>query len=148
MNKDQEVEFYKKFSSVLRAKITNNQISFPDGTQFEFEPILAYRGILRNKNDNTPVNSNDMLSHYERKLVPRGIPNYENDAKYYAVSLFETIDMLKECWKFPRPNTKIAQGYIYKEGGPQYTDLKKHISWWLYENIDFNGFIIRDDLNE
>lgn len=148
MNKDQEVEFYKKFPSVLRAKITNNEISFPDGTKFEFEPILAYRGILRNKNDNTPVNSNDMLSHYERKLVPRGIPNYENDAKYYAVSLFETIDMLKECWKFPRPNTKIAQGYIYKEGGPQYTDLKKHISWWLYENIDFNGFIIRDDLNE
>lgn len=148
MNKEQEVKFYNKFPSVLKAKLTNNEISFPDGTQFEFEPILAYRGILRSKNDNTPVNSQDMLSHYERRIVPRGIPNYESDAKYYAVSLFETIDMLKECWKFPKPNKKIAQGYIYKEGGPQYTDLKKHISWWLYENIDFNGFLIKDDLNE
>lgn len=148
MNKDQDVELYSKFPSVLRSKLTNKEISFPDGTQFEFERIFAYRGILRRESDNTPVNKSDMLSHFERNLVPRGIPNYENDAKYYAISLFKNLDMLKECWKFPRPNKKIAQGYVYMGGGPQYTDDRQHVSWWLYENANFDGFIIKGDMNE
>ena len=148
MNKDKEVEYYKKFPPVLKTKLVNKEISLPDGTQFEYEPILAYRGLTRNTNDNTPVNINDMISRYDMKKKPRGMVVDEKDPRSYAISLFKTIDMLKLCWNFPRPNKKVAQGYVYMNGGPQYTDDREHVSWWLYENIDFNGFVIKDDINE
>lgn len=147
MNKEQEVDYFNKFPIILQAKLRNSEIAFPQGTQFDYDPILAYRGIIRNTNDNTPVNESDMLSHYEMKKIPRGIANYESDPKYYAISLFETLDMLKECWKFPKPNKKIAQGHVYKEGGPQYTDSRRHISWWLYEDADISSFVIKDDID-
>lgn len=149
MNVNQEVEYYNKFPAVLKSKLINKEIRFPSGTQFEYEPILAYRGLTRKINDNTPVNANDMISYYDMKRKPRGMVVDENDARSYAISLFKTIDMLKMCWKFPRPNKKLARGYVYMNGGPQYTDDKEHISWWLYEeDVDFSSFKIEDDLNE
>lgn len=147
MNNEQEVDYLNKFPAILQAKLRNGEIAFPLETQFDYDPILAYRGIIRNTNDTATINESDMLSHYEMKKIPRGIANYESDPKYYAISLFETLDMLKECWKFPKPNKKIAQGYVHKEGGPQYTDSRKHISWWLYEDADISSFVIKDDID-
>lgn len=147
MNKEQEVEYYKKFPVILQAKLVNKEIILPFGTEFIYDPILAYRGIVRNKDDNTPLNMNDMKSYFELGKRPRGMFGDENqlitDPKYYAVSLFTSLEMLKQSFKFPRPNKKLAQGYVYHEGGPQCTGQGGHVSWWLYNDVDFSSFVIK-----
>ena len=146
MNQEMEEEYFNKFPEILRMKLANHEIVFPEGTRFLYEKILAYRGVIRGKDDNTPVNRSDMQSYYAMGKIPRGV-NYEANAQYYAISLFKTLDGLRESWKFPKPNKKVAQGYVHQDGGPQYTDSKGHISWWLYEDCDISGFVMRDDLN-
>ena len=43
--------------------------------------------------------------------------------------------------KLPKPNKKIARGFIYQEGGPQLTnEVTEHITWWLYEDVDLKEF--------
>lgn len=45
--------------------------------------------------------------------------------------------------KFPRPNKKIAVGNIYAEAGPaEVNESTGHVCWWLYENIEIEGFSI------
>ena len=145
MDKEQEIDYYKKFPAILRAKLIEGEIVFPRETQFNYEPVLAYRGVIRDKNDNTPLNNNDMKSYFELGKQPKGVTDCASDPKFYAVSLFKSLDMLKQCLKFPRPNKKVAQGYVYMEGGPQYSEGKSHVNWWLYEDVSFDNFVIKED---
>lgn len=46
--------------------------------------------------------------------------------------------------KFPNPNKKMAEGYVYKEGGPQETK-GQHVCWWLYKDADVSGFKLKGD---
>ncbi len=148
MNKVLGAEYLTKFPAVLRTKLANKEIIFPDGIQFIYEPVWAYRVVVRNIDDNTPLCAADMKSYYELGKKPRGKKNCESDPEFYAVSLSKTKKYLKQCNLFPKPNKKLAQGYIHKEGGPQYTDSNDHINWWLYENADISGFVIKEDFDE
>ena len=87
----------------------------------------------------------DMKSYFELGKQPKGVTDCASDPKFYAVSLFKSLDMLKQCLKFPRPNKKVAQGYVYMEGGPQYSEGKSHVNWWLYEDVSFDNFVIKED---
>lgn len=147
MTEKQLADYYRKFPAILQEKLKNNDICFPEGTQFDYEPLLAFRGITRDVDDNTPVNRKDMMSYFESGSIPRGIENYEKAATYYSASLFEDPNMLRQALKFPRPNKKIAEGYVHKDGGPKFQSSKGHIDWWLFEKVNFNNFSIRSDID-
>ena len=142
MKNRQMDDYYKKFPVALRDKLISGHVKLPRGAQFEYGEFLAYRGITREENDYTPVNANDMKSYFEEGRRPRGVNC--SDSSYYAVSLYKSFDMLKQCFKFPRPHKKIAQGYVYMDGGPQYTAKDSHVDWWLYENVSFDKFVIKE----
>lgn len=143
----QYMSYYKKFPVILQSKLINGELTFPSKTKFIYEPILAYRVICRDKDDYSPVRREDLNSYYENKIIPRGC-NVDRGISYYSASLYKSFDMLKQSFKFPRPSKKLARGYVHMKGGPQYTDRKTHIDWWLYENAEIDGFeIIKGDCN-
>ena len=89
-----------------------------------------------------------MKSYYELGRAPRGVAISELDPKYFAVSLFENIDMLKRNYDFGNPQKLIAKGHVCKEGGPSLKGERSHISWWLFEEVDLSGFEIMEKENE
>lgn len=134
MSKEKYNINYDKFPVILREKLKNKELFFPDDIQFVYNKIKSYRCIAREPEDYTPPNKNDMLSHIENGKVPRGITK---EIDKYAISSFMNIEALANAMKLPRPRQKIAEGYVYQEGGPQSTNTKNfHINWWLYENED------------
>ena len=140
-------EIYSMFPAILKNKLLNNELQFPADTKVKYETFKAYRGIEREKDDNTPINRNDMKSYAElNKKLPRAF-EITNAIDYYSVSLFTDLKMLKESWKFPRPHKKIALGTVFQEGGPQLTNIEtSHVSWWLYDiDIDFKDFEIIEE---
>lgn len=142
-------EYYKHFPDYLKSKLLDGTVKLPTHTLFKYSQILAYRCISRQINDNTPFNIYDMRSYYEEGKRPRGRIIDDNDPFLYSVSLFKNLNELKNILKFPRPQKKIAKGYIYQEGGPQYSDsYNSHINWWLFKNVNFDSFIIMENLNE
>lgn len=67
----------------------------------------------------------------------------KNDPHYYGVSLFLNRAPVENALKFPKPNKKIAQGKVYAEAGPIEVNLETgHICWWIYDEVEINGFSI------
>lgn len=142
-------EICLKFPAVLKHKLLNKEIEFPDATLFDYEPILAYRAVEREEGDNRKIEAGDFKSYFELNKVPkaaRGIKwDWEHDPHYYGVSCFLDKRIVEQKMKFPNPRKKMAVGNVYKEGGPQETDYKtQHVCWWLYEDADISGFIIEE----
>lgn len=139
-------ELYSKFPYVLRNKLINNEIRFPDSTRFEYESLYVYRAVARKRDDNSEVSLKDFKSYFELKKKPRGvIETQEKNAKYYGVSSFLDKKIVKQLMNFPNPNKKLAEGYVFSEGGPQVTD-DEHVCWWLYEGVDVSGFkLVKED---
>lgn len=134
-------ENYLKFPSVFREKVCNGEIIFPDKAYFVYEPILAYRGIQRKQDDVSAVTRADFLSYAEKNMCRRGIN--KKDPHYYGVSLFLNKASVENALKFPRADRKIAMGHVYSEAGPaEINDVTEHVCWWLYENVEINGFEI------
>lgn len=130
-----------KFPSVLRDRIVSGEFVFPENTQYEYEPMVGYRAIEREDNDFTSVTRKDFSSYAELNVCRRGIN--KNDPHYYGVSLFANKSSVENALKFPRPNKKIAKGMIYSEAGPvEVNSETEHICWWLYEDVDIEGFSI------
>lgn len=132
---------YEKFPVCLKEKLQSGEEKFPRGVLFEYEKFLAYRAIERKKDDFSGICMNDMRSYYELGKKPRAIVA-KNDSAFYAVSLNIEVVKIKELFKFPNPNKKVVRGYVNQEGGPQHTNEEKHVSWWLYENVDLSSFVI------
>lgn len=141
MGKNKE-DLYNKFPAVFKQKLIDGETSFPFGTEFEYDDIPAYRGVVRKGNDKRPFNRDDMLSHMEKgKPIPRGMA--PNDPRLYAVSINKTKEGLVEALKFPKRGWKTAFGIVSQDGGPQLTtESTGHISWWLYENVNLNSFVV------
>ena len=132
---------YLKFPSVLREKIENGEFVFPENTKYQYSPIFGFRGIERTVNDYTAVSRKDFLSYAELNVSRRGIN--KKDPHYFGVSLFVNKESVENALKFPRPDKKIAQGYVYAEDGPSELNLESgHICWWLYDNAEVKGFSI------
>lgn len=58
-------DLYSKFPTILRNKLSNNELCFPKHTEYEYEKILAYRCVEREKEDYTPINRIDFYSNIE-----------------------------------------------------------------------------------
>ncbi len=139
-----EIAFFHKFPVILKDKLKSGEIAFPEGTQFQYFPIKAYRGIKREADDYSKVGKEDFKSYAElgRKKV-RGQRIVENTPEYYGVSLFRKKEIVENLMKFPNPHKKMAMGYVFEEGGPQLTNEEtEHVCWWLYLDADLDGFTI------
>ena len=141
MEKDKKI--YDKFPCVLRSKLKDNVFDFPKGTRFEYDKFLAYRAVERKKDDFAPVTVNDFKSYIELgKRPPKGyVGDPTKDPTFYSASLFLDKRIIEQLMHFPNPKLKMAKGYVNCEYGPEYTK-DKHVDWWLYENIEFEGFIL------
>lgn len=130
-----------KFPSVLRDKICKGEFAFPGAALFSYEPIQGFRGIQRRENDFKEVTRKDFMSYAELNVRRRGIN--QKDPHYYGVSLFLNKESVENALKFPRTDKKIAVGKVYKEAGPaEVNEETGHICWWLYDNIEIEGFSI------
>ncbi len=139
---------YQKFPVILQQKLLRNEISLPHNTEFQYAPIKAYRAIERTENDYTAVSRNDFRSYFELKKNPknmRGVrQNLEKDPHYYGVSTYMSEEPIIQQMHFPNPKKKMAEGYVYMEGGPQQTRSHDgHICWWLFADADVSGFVIK-----
>ena len=129
-----------KFPAVLRQKLLDNEIEFPDSIQFEYEPLYTYRAVQRSEDDYREVSMEDFKSYFDLGKKARGIKeNFAKDPQYYGVSSFLKKEIVELKMKFPNPRKKLASGYVYSKGGPQYT-VEDHVCWWLYEGCDVSGF--------
>lgn len=137
-----EEKLCNKFPAVLREKLLSGEIELPDTAMFEHEKIHTYRAVERDEKDFHEVTRDDFKSYYELKKTPkkpRGRGNLEKDPSYYGVSSFLRKEIVEQKMKFPNPHKKMAEGYVYSEGGPQETK-DDHVCWWLYEAADVSGF--------
>lgn len=136
-----------KFPAIFREKLESGEVELPNDTEIEYEPISAYRGIDREKDDFTPVTEKDFQSYASlKRRLKRGM---KKTANYYGVSLFQTETAVRNALKFPRPSKKMAKGYVVQEGGPQQTKKEtQHICWWLYDNFSITGFLIIEARDE
>lgn len=149
MDQCKDIELYNCFPAVLKSKLQNGEVKFPDGTLFQYDKFYAYRGIIREAQDCTPVNKDDMKSYFDMGITPRGVASDPSNPSLYSVSLFRNFEDLKNIFKFPRPRKKVALGCVYAEGGPQKSsDSSSHVDWWLFENVDFSSFEILENNNE
>ena len=111
---------------------------FPEGTQFEYSPFIAYRSIEREDDDDSPTNREDMRTHPE---LGRKKPRNVEDWDWYSTSLSTNLEDLKQRLRFPRPKSKIVVGKVMAEGGPHYIrPSTSHVSWWLFEDADVSHF--------
>ena len=134
-------ENYLKFPSVLREMVCNGEIIFPNNAYFVYEPILAYRGIQRERDDVSAITRADFMSYAEKNIRRRCID--KKDPHYYGVSLFLNKASVENALKFPRVDRKIAVGHVYSEAGPaEVNEATEHVCWWLYENVKIQGFEI------
>ncbi|MBD5542590.1 MAG: hypothetical protein HDR00_15630 [Lachnospiraceae bacterium] len=130
-----------KFPSVLCEKMSSGEFDFPENTCFSYEPIQGFRGIQREKDDFEAVSRKDFLSYAEMNVCRRGLDR--KDPHYYGVSLFLNKESVENALKFPRANKKIAVGKVYSEAGPaEVNEETGHICWWLYDNVEIEGFSI------
>lgn len=86
-------------------------------------------------------NHADKNAEMGRKNIRGMQADITKSPNYYGVFLFQTKEMVANAMKLPHPRKKIAEGFVFQEGGPQQTDMKTgHICWWLFEHVDFSNF--------
>lgn len=138
-----------KFPVVLREKLLNHEIEFPECTQFSYEKLYVYRAVKREEDDFHDITLEDFYSYAQLGQTPKKKPrgsceDLKKDPHYYGTSSFLDRKMVEQIMHFPNPHKKMAEGYVYQEGGPQHTELNKgHVCWWLYENADISNFKIK-----
>ncbi len=141
-------EICMKFPVVLRDKLLNGEIELPDSALIEYESVLTYRAVERKAEDHREITRDDFKSYFElgkKPKKPRGMKgDITKDAHYFGVSSFIEKEIVEQIMKFPNPNKKMAEGYVYKEGGPQETK-DQHVCWWLYRDADVSRFKLRED---
>lgn len=132
--------FLLLFPAVLKEKLKMGEISFPNGTEYRYHDIEAYRCYFRKENEKNEINREDFRSHAELKIQLRGKNVYKRP-EYYGTSLFTSLEELQNIESLNRPQKHIAKGYIQDKGGPVYRNIKNsHICWWLYEKADVSSF--------
>lgn len=143
-------ELYMRFPAVLRDKLLNHELELPDTVKYNYDKLLAYRAVERKADDNREVTLNDFKSYFElgrKPKSPRGVKrDITKDIHYYGVSCFLKKEIVEQKMKFPNPNKKMAEGYVYEEGGPQETK-DEHVCWWLYKDADVSGFKLMEGLH-
>ena len=129
----------------MRHGFVENNLTFPDGTEWHYNRVSAYRVVFREQDDNKPVDRNDFRSYAELNKPMRGKTTYVPE--YFGVSLFEDPEMFVNIKLFPKPGRKLAKGYVCDINGPKLDGNNTHICWWLYDDIDLSksNFILVDE---
>ena len=94
-------DVYLKFPAILKEKLQSGEIHFPEKTQFEYQPIRAYRGIAREEEDDTPVNINDFRSYAEmerKRQEEEGLIHLQQSITEYLY--LRNARLLRHCWHF------------------------------------------------
>ncbi len=138
-----------KFPVSFRNKLKNKEIIFPKGTKFQYEKILVYRAVNRKNNDFRKPDLNDFKSYFQLGKNPKRVKgkkaeNLLKEPTYYGVSSFTKREIVEQIMKFPNPNKKLAIGYVYDKGGPEYTK-EYHVCWWLFEDVDLSDFYLEQE---
>lgn len=60
-----DAALYMRFPCVLRDKLLNNELKFPQNTRFVYDKILTYRAVERKKDDVSPITREDFRSYFE-----------------------------------------------------------------------------------
>ncbi len=132
-----------KFPVVLAEAFSKYNLTFFEGTEWEYDPVKAYRMVLREKDDYSQVTKDDFRSFAEAPR--RGMEKLVKKPDYYGVSVFTEKEALVNKLKLPKPGKKIALGHLQDSYGPIYRNLP-HICLWCYKDVDFssNDFIVGD----
>lgn len=131
---------YSKFPSVLRTVLENGTYQFSEDTQFNYFPLKAYRGIVRQNIieddiEHLELTIDDFKSYAELGKKPRGVRKY--DLGYYSCSLFQSLEPLAVALRLPKPNKFIAEGDILDKYGPiLLNENTQHIDLWLYNGAE------------
>lgn len=140
-------EYLSRFPIQLRECLLRNKKekeAFKCEVCDDFPDYIVYRAI----HSNDRIDENDFLGNAEEADV-LGLPfNNRNRQKHkwHAVSVNESLEMLKYSTKFPNEKRKllgIAKGIMKAMHGP--ADFKKgatHHNWYLYENE--NKIVVND----
>ena len=64
-----------KFPFVLRHGFVENNLTFPNDTEWHYNRVSAYRVVFREQDDNKPVDRNDFRSYAELNKPMRGKNN-------------------------------------------------------------------------
>ena len=142
---DRKLTLLEKFPAFIKIALSEGKFCIPNNTLFEYASFEAYRCILRETDDNTPLNSTDMKSYAELGKEYRATASSINKAKFYGISLYENKEDLDNKMSLPKPGKKVARGIVYQEGGPYLPkdpNKDSHITWWLYEDVNFESFRI------
>lgn len=138
-------KYYLRFPSVLKDAIQKRNLKFPDETLWQYEPQMAFRGIVRKPDDDLTLKKSDFLSYAELGRRPRG---GRDNISWYSCSCSKSRKELEAGLKLPRPNRRIIQGIINDNKGCIYiTPNTGHIDWWIYDNVNpEEGFeVIRNE---
>ncbi|WP_286669917.1 hypothetical protein [Thomasclavelia cocleata] len=140
---------YEKFPAIIK-EMLDSGISFPKGTRFFYDKFIAYRIVTRAEGDfSSPISDNDFKSYKElgKSIKKKRIIGKNNDdidetlnSDLYSVSFFLEKEELINYFSMPKPTKRMIQGFIHEESGPQYTNKKGHVSWWLYKQRDISTF--------
>ncbi len=130
-------ENMEKFPQFMQDHFCKYNLTFPQGTRWTYDNILAYRAVKYNENK-TKVEREDFLSKAEERtkgiITPRGAKAKWDDPVFYGVSLNRNKRNLVNLFKLPKPNKRLAQGVIDANGGPIFIQGDKgHVTWWLYD---------------
>lgn len=126
-----------KFPVFFQNCFKKRNLAFPDGTEWDYDLVRAYRVVEWKKGRSNSVTSDDFKSYAELGKCPRGKSKEEaeNDPEYYGVSLFDNMEAFENLFDFPNPRKRAFCGMVVSDCGPKYENGKNgHISWWLYSD--------------
>ena len=103
----------EKFPSLLRDKLKDGQIQFPENTQFEYMPILGYRMIMREDCNDIRVTREDFRSHAELGILVRGV-RPEDIPEYYGASVYKDKKNWRIYLNFRNPEKFWQEGMLFK----------------------------------
>lgn len=127
--------YFLRFPSYFKDAIEKYDMEFPKDTSWEYDPQIAFRGIVCKNGESRTVNDSDFLSYAELGRIPKG--HDISEIEVHACSCFKTKKQLEVGFKLPRPDRRIIKGTIKDDKGwIHITSKSGHINWWIYENAN------------
>jgi len=136
-----DLEYLSHFPIVMQKAFCKYGIWFPEGSEFCYDPVLAFRIIKRDNGQDLAVTREDFRSMAEEGRKPKRGQHPEKNPKYYGVSLFKDKTEVKYKFGLPQYPKKLAKGYVVKTCGPLLNNGENgssHVTWWLYKDADIS----------
>ena len=114
-------------------EIEKHKKRFYESVWFDYEKIKVYRAI----HDPDELSESDFLCNIDEADFYSCERKPQNTLQNYAISVNESIEMLKATLKFPNAKRHllgIALGEMSSEFGPaDFDEDRPHHNWYLYE---------------